>query len=216
MSQKAYTVIFNTAILKDFYPRITNLHGKIYDNLENFKILGIDLATDQKKGVNLNTYLNNCINKGYSKLWILRRLVEHGVSIENLLLTYTSRVRVCVEENVPLWMFSVSREMETRIEKLQKISLFIILGKHAHRDYSRNLALLNLEQLDVRRQQIAINFARKILKHPEHRKMFNIINSNRTRSGKKVVVPTSRTTRYEKSTIPSLAKLINEKLADKI
>ena len=88
-------------------------------------------------------------------MWILRRLVEHGVSIDHLLLTYTSRIRVCVEENVPLWMFNISKEMELKIEKLQKISLFIILGKNAHQDYLCNLAMLNLEPLDERRQKIA-------------------------------------------------------------
>ena len=76
--------------------------------------------------------------------------------------------------------------------------------------------MLNLETLDQRRQKIATNFAKKILKHPEHRNMFKIINFNRTRSGKKVVIPICRTTRYEKSAIPSLAKIINEKLSHKI
>ena len=75
---------------------------------------------------------------------------------------------------------------------------------------------MNLEPLDVRRQRIATNFAKKILKNPEHRKIFKIIDSNKTRMGKKIVVPQCRTARYEKSTIPSLAKLINEKLSHKI
>ena len=102
------------------------------------------------------------------------------------------------------------------MKKIQKISVFIILGKDAHKDYICNLAILNIEPLEERREKIAIKFANKILKHPEHRKMFKFVNSGRTRLGKKVDVPMTKTARYEKSPIPSLAKIINEKLSHKI
>ena len=75
--------------------------------------------------------------------------------------------------------------------------------------------MLNLEPLDERRQKIATSFAKKILKHPEHRKLFQF-TSDRTRSGKKVILPNTKTVRYEKSPVPSLAKIINEKLSHKI
>ena len=86
-------------------------------------------------------------------------------------------------------MFSTSKEMKTKIKKLQKISVYVILGNIAQSDYLCNLAILNLEPLDERRQKIAVNFAKKILKHPEHRKMFTFIKSNKTSSGKKVFMP---------------------------
>ena len=98
---------------------------------------------------------------------------------------------------------------------MQKMALYIILGKHAHRDYICNLAILNLEPLDERRNKIAKNFAKNILKHPVHKQIFNIIHSN-TRSGNRVEIPKSHTTRFEKSTIPSLAKLINKELKHKL
>ena len=110
--------------------------------------------------------------------------------------------------------------MKRKIEKVQKTSLYIILGKHAHADYLCNLAILDMEPLEERRQKIALNFASKILKHPQHRNIFDYRNSNfyyyKTRSGKKVIVPKFRTARYAKSTIPSLAKLINQNIAHKI
>ena len=63
---------------------------------------------------------------------------------------------------------------------------------------------------------IAKNFSTKILKHPEHRKMFKISASKRTRSGKTIIEPTTRTARYRKSTVPSLARLINSELQHKL
>ena len=213
--KKTHTVTFNTATSKDFYPRIKNEEGIIYNNCEQFKLLGIDVSTDERKGIKFDTYINNCIKKAYLNLWILRRLAELGISTEKLLLTYFLRIRVMIEQNSPLWMFNISKAMINKIEKIQKISVYIILGKDAHKDYLCNLAILNIEPLEVRREKIAERFASKILKHPEHRKIFRFVNNDRTRLGKRVHVPHTRTARYERSTVPSLAKIINEKLTHK-
>ena len=149
-------------------------------------------------------------------MWILRRLVEKGVSIEKLVLTYNLRIKIYVEQNVPLWMFSISKAMKLKIENLQKTSVYIILGKYAHPNYLLNLSILDMETLEERRDKIALKFATKILKHPEHRQIFNFKLSKLTRSGKMVIVPNFKTSRYGNSTVPSLARLINEKLAHKI
>ena len=174
------------------------------------------MSTDQKNGINFETYINKCISKGYKKLWILRRLAEHGVSRENLLETYFLRVRVCVEQNAPLWMFSVTKGLSDRIERLQKMAFYIILGDNADKSYSANLAKLDCDTLISRRQKIAENFSKKILRHPEHRKMFQFEYKSKTRKGKKVIIPKGKTERYRKSTIPSLAKIINENFSHKI
>ena len=152
----------------------------------------------------------------FQKLWILRRLSEQGVSIEHMLLTYFSRVRVCVEQNVPLWNFSVSKFLKKKMENLQKISLYIILGKEASNDYFCNLAILNIVTLEERQQQMMYKFAKRILKHPDHRNIFEFTKNDRTRAGKKIILPTCKTTRYERTTIPSLALMINESLSHKI
>ena len=148
-------------------------------------------------------------------MWILRRLAELGVSVDYLLETYNLRIRVHIEQNAPLWMFSLSKTLSKKIENLQKTALYIILGKHSHRDYYCNLAILDMETLDQRRNLISRNFAKKTLLHPEHKKMFKTIQCN-TRSGKRVIIPKSQTARYRKSTIPALAEIINKELKDKL
>ena len=67
-------------------------------------------------------------------------------------------------------MFSLSEIFKQKIERLQKISVYIILGKEASHDYICNLAILNIMPLEQRRQQISENFAKKLLKHPETQK----------------------------------------------
>ena len=65
-SDKTKTVIFNTAQSKDFTPRIRNSLGTEYENVENFKLLGVEFVTDARKGLSFDTYINKCIKKGYS------------------------------------------------------------------------------------------------------------------------------------------------------
>ena len=68
--------------------------------------------------------------------------------------------------------------------------------------------------LEERRQQMIYKFAKRVLKNPVHRNIFEFSENDRTRAGKKILLPTCKTTRYEKTTIPSLALLINENLSD--
>ena len=210
-TKKSKTVIFNTSKTKDFTPTVFSDTGECYETTEHFKLLGVDFATHHSKVIDLDPYLNRCIRNAYSQLWMLRRLSELGVPIHLLVLTYKLRIRVFIEQNVPLWTFNVSQSMSRKIEKVQKTAVFIILGKHAHKEYFCNLTILELDTLQNRREKLSVKFARQILKHPVHRQIFTTTVSQ-TRNGKRIVVPASRTARDEKSTIPSLARLINDKL----
>ena len=75
--------------------------------------------------------------------------------------------------------------------------------------------MLDMEPLIVRRENMALKFARKILKHPKHKQIFRF-KDDFTRSGKRIIIPKYVTSRYRDSAVPSLAKLINEKLAHRI
>ena len=58
----------------------------------------------------------------YSNMWILKRMSELGVSMGDQLMTYLSRVRVYIEQNVPLWHFSITKQLSNKIENIQKAS----------------------------------------------------------------------------------------------
>ena len=113
-------------------------------------------------------------------------------------------------------MFSLTKEQNDKIERLQKMAFYKILGKDANKHYIVNRDKLGCDTLEDRRDKFAENLAKKVLKHPEHRKMFKLDTNNKTRKGKKMIVPQSSTARYSNSTIPSLGNLINEKLRHKI
>ena len=207
---KSKTAIFNTSTTRDFHPRIVNTTGKIYENVDEFTLLGVDIVSHPKLGINWENYILNCIKKAYNKIWILKRLAEIGVSSKDLLMTYESRIRIQVEMNVALYNNAITKKLSTMIEKVQKSCLYIILGKRATPSYTMNLELLNLDRLEVRREQLFENFTKKTIKHPEHRKMFTWRDKSTTRAGLKVVEPKSKTRRYGQSAIPSMARLINK------
>ena len=207
--KKTQTAVFNTARLKDCYPRLMNSSGTIYDNTEQFTLLGVDFTTDQRTGIRWDAFIKKCIQKAYLNMWILRRLVEIGVKREDLIMSYTERIRVMVEAHVPLWSFSISKSLIKQIEKVQKVACFIILGKDSSPSYTTNLVTLDLEPLEVRRDSLCTNLAKKLVKHPAHRKMFTFKEGRDTRAGRKVIIPHTTTRRYETSSVPSLAKIIN-------
>ena len=116
-----------------------------------------------KFGLKWDTCILKCIKTTFSKMWILKRLAEMGVSIDDLRIAYLSRVRVHLEQHIPLWGFSISKTLSNKIERVQRACLFIILGRHATSDYFCNLAMLNLEPLANRREILCKKFARKTL-----------------------------------------------------
>ena len=91
---KTKTAVFNSAIKKDFYPRFVNSDGTEYENVEEFKLLGADFVSHPRTGVKWDKYLLKCIKQAYANMWILKRLSELGVSVEDKLMTYESRVRI--------------------------------------------------------------------------------------------------------------------------
>ena len=104
----------------------------------------------------------------------------------------------------------INKLLIKQIEKVQKVACFIILGKDSSPSYTSNLAALGLEPLEVRRDSLCKNLAKKLIKHPAHSKMFTFKQGRDTRAGRKVIVPHTITRRYETSSVPSLAKLIND------
>ena len=133
---KSKTAVFNAATSRDFYPRLVNTKGDIYENVEEFKLLGVDFVSDQKLGIKWDKYILKCIKQAYSNMWILKRLVEKGVKREDLIMTFESRIRTHLERNVPLWHFTINNKLIKAIEKVQKACIYIILGQYANPNYS--------------------------------------------------------------------------------
>ena len=95
---------------------------------------------------------------------------------------------------------------------VQKKAFAIILGR-AYVSYESALEVLQLERLDSRRESLCYNFAEKCTKSPQHSSIFPLNTTLREnmRHPKKYKEYQCRTSRYYKSTIPYMARLLNRK-----
>ena len=84
-----------------------------------------------------------------------------------------------------------------------------LLGPLPQLNYNSVIEIMGLQPLKERRLLLSNEFATKMFKHPEHRKMFTLCEGRKTRAGRKVIVPQGKTKRYQNSLIPSLADILN-------
>ena len=143
-------------------------------------------------------------------MWILRRLKKMNMSTSFLVDVYIKEVRSTLEQAVPVWNAGLTKDQVTTIERVQKTALFIILDKH-YINYEVACAVSDLEPLEIRREKICLNFAMKNAKSGDS--LFSIINQRSNKRNKKFTVKEykCRTKRYQMSSLPYLAKLINSK-----
>ena len=132
-------------------------------------------------------------------------------------------IRPITEYAAPLWHPGLLECDKRLIENLQKKALGIIFGTTYidHKRYykingqpvSYELALkaCDLPSLAERRENLTTKFAHDTYNNPMHKEFFQSLPDSRpkTRSNPKVQEPFSSTTRYTKSAIPTMSKLIN-------
>ena len=95
-----------------------------------------------------------------NKLWILRRLKNMGANEPDLVEMYITHIRSILELADPAWHGAITQAERVTIERIQKSASNIILGE-SYVSYRQSLRTLNLESLQVRRDRLCLNFAKK-------------------------------------------------------
>ena len=101
----------------------------------------------------------------------------------------------------------------TRIERIQKRCFLIIIGKN-YINYQTAQITLNTTTLFNRREDLLLEFGQKVLKSDKHTHLLppylHDLHEHNTRRDRQLLQPVRcRTTRYQKSSIPYLVKLLN-------
>ena len=140
------------------------------------------------------------------RLWILRRMKNMNLDILQLFDVYTKEVTSILEMAVPVWHPGLTRQQAIDIESIQKVAFIIILD-NKYSNYNAACDFFNTETLENRR--IKLKYARKNLKS-DHSFFTKVGINVRTRQ-KSDIVKEYRCNfrRFEKSSIPYLAKLLN-------
>ena len=127
------------------------------------KILGVVIRADMKWSSNTK-YI---VERGYSKLWMLRRLKYHGAGQDDLKDVYIKQVRSILEFAVPAWHPGLTLGDSVDIERVQKAALNIILGDR-YSSYSSALIATQLDSLSNRREVLCLNFSKIARGHEKH------------------------------------------------
>ena len=149
---KCKVMIFNTSRKYDATPRLTlsgmggNDHLEV---VESFKLLGIIIRSDLRWSENTD-YL---CQKGYKRLWLIRRLKALGASQSELLDVYVKQVRSILELGVPVWHPGLTQHEVRQLERVQKCAFFVILGE-SYTTYQHALYTLGCAGLFNRRQKL--------------------------------------------------------------
>ena len=130
------------------------------------------------------------------------------MDIQTIFDVYTKEVRSILELAVPVWHSGLTRLQSKDIERIQKISFKIILGP-VYENYTQACKYLATHSLEDRRIKLCLKFARKNLKSENC--LFKKVakNVNTRQSAKLVQEYRCRTSKYKKSSIPYLARLLN-------
>ena len=152
---KTKLMIFNPSKTVDIHPIIELDHTQL-EIVESMKLLGVIVSSDMKWHLNTE-YITK---RGFSRIWILRRLKKYGVPRSELIDAYIQKVRSLLEMAVPVWNPALTRGDATSIERVQKSALRVILGDQ-YLSYNQAMATLELDNLESRREKRCVTFASK-------------------------------------------------------
>ena len=204
-------MIFNSSTKYDARPRLAIGDTDYLEVVESYKLLGVIVRSDLKWSENTD----HICKKGYSRLWLLRRLKGLGANVSEMIDVYNKQIRSVLEMAVPVWQAGLTMQESIQIERVQRTAFHIILGE-AYQDYENALDQLKCDKLSIRRIKLCENFAKKAVKHDQFNSWFRensekLHNMNtRCKKGKsKYHEVLTRTERYKKSPIPYLTSTLN-------
>ena len=203
-TRKTKVMLFNQSRTVDIQPEIIVDDVEI-EMTEEMKLLGVVITSNLKWRRNTE-YITQ---RGYARLWMLKRLKKLGCPVEQLVDTYVKQVRCILEMACPVWHPALTQADSKAIERVQKSALYIILGE-LYSSYDSALEALAMTPLDERRETLCLNFALKSESHPIHSQWFKERGDGpETRHHNKFQPVWTDTKRYRKFPIPYLTQLLN-------
>ena len=178
------------------------------DRIPATKLLGVWLEEDMSWDRNCKEI---CV-KAYSRISMLTKLKYVGVSTEDLLDIYILYIRSVTEYCSVAFHSNLSGEQCTKLERIQKVCLKVILGD-MYLGYDSALEMCGLKSLYSRREKRCLDFSLKCLKHPKNSRLFPIndrSNGHTFVPSETFLVNWARTETYRMSAIPYCQRLLND------
>ena len=208
--------VVHTRMKEDFATRFT-LDNTLIERQTCTKILGVWIEEDPSSWEKNTAQL---IKRTYACMSLLTKLKYAGLSRKKLLHIYSLFVRSAAEYCCVVWHDNLTQSQSRAIERLQVVSLKIILGndcprkEDGHFDYEKALTLCQLNSLFSRREKRTITFGKKCVKHKTMKNIFPlnsaIFEEPHVRSRELYHVNHARTVAYQNSAVPAIQRRLNQ------
>ena len=177
--------------------------------VDELNLLGVIISSDLKWNANSNFLVTKCNRK----FFMFAKLKSFRANRDDLLRVWVSYLRPICEYAAPLWHSSITVADSSKIERIQKRALRIILGGD-YTSYNDALENLKIPSMHQRREKLCLKFANNVLSSPNFRYLLpdfrvsdRALRSNTRRKVKEIKCNTDR---YYYSSTPYLARLINK------
>ena len=203
-SKKTKVIYFTKSRKWDFPPEVNLSDGSQLECIKDTKLLGVIFSDDLKWNKN-TSYI---CEKARKKLWIIRRMLCFDLSLAQLYDVYVKEVRSILELAVPVWRPGLTLKQKADIESIQKVAFRIIL-QDSYISYQLACATLGAESLDDRQSRLCLKFAVKNAKSENPLFTIHLNHFNIRQGGTKVREYKCNSRRFQKSSLPFLARLLN-------
>ena len=155
-TDKTNFMVFNFSRNYQFNTRL-RLEGNELEQVKETKLLGLIIRDD----LSWKTNTSQLTRKAYSRMIILKKLIQFSVPLEDLIQIYILYIRSITEQSSVVWHPSLTKGEQRDLERTQKVALKIILGED-YTTYENALKISGLQPLTVRRTKLSLNFAKKM------------------------------------------------------
>ena len=175
--------------------------------LSEIKLLGVVVSQDLRWQKNTDFICD----KARGKLWILRRMLKFNLDIYQMFDIYSKEIRSILEMAVPVWHSGLTCQQSLDIERIQKLAMKIILQDN-YINYQLACITFSTQTLELRRLKLCSKFSSKNLKSENC--FFTKLGQRANTRQKSDIVKEYKchTSRYMKSSLPFLAKLLNKNI----
>ena len=180
------------------------------ERIEEVKLLGVWITT----WLDWDKNTREICRKAYARMTMVTKLKYAGVPTADLITIYILYIRSLLEYCSVLWHSTLTAEQTDKLERVQKLSLKIILGAE-YDGYDNALKTCDLDRLSIRRENRCLQYGLKSLLHPIHSKKFPVNphvrnDTSTTRNSEHFSVNWAKSESYRMSAIPFIQRMLNQ------
>ena len=205
--KKCFVMQFSRSRKYDFAMDFKIGESDIIEEKTTMKILGIQVQSDLR----WEAQVLQMISRASKTSWVLRRMRALGVDRKTLVQYWVAEGRTHLEMACAVWSSSITMAQRRSLSRSQRVAMAAMVG-HWAPSHTGQLEELGLERLDLRRDRICKRFALRTASKSRHSDIFTLAARGPQRPGKRVLKyqePRARTSRYQKSAVPYLTRILN-------